>query len=89
MRFIFLSVNFDYFTEIIQHHSRVLPSRSWAGAVPTLLTHEALDTLCSQGSHPQKEIPGPDLSPLERFLGCVFMRKQLQKLIQTEDYVIY
>jgi mediator of RNA polymerase II transcription subunit 14 len=51
------------------------------------LTHEAFDQLCSQAPHPQKDIQGPDLSPLERFLGCVFMRKQLQKLIQTEENV--
>ncbi|XP_065086369.1 mediator of RNA polymerase II transcription subunit 14 [Ochlerotatus camptorhynchus] len=69
------------------HHntSRVLPARSWAGAIPTLLTHEALDTLCRATCHPQKEIPGPELSPLERFLGSVFMRRQLQRIIHQED----
>ncbi|XP_053690334.1 mediator of RNA polymerase II transcription subunit 14 [Sabethes cyaneus] len=69
------------------HHntSRVLPARSWAGAMPTLLTHEALDTLCRATVHPQKEIPGPELSPLERFLGSVFMRRQLQRIIQQEE----
>ncbi|XP_058460254.1 mediator of RNA polymerase II transcription subunit 14 [Malaya genurostris] len=69
------------------HHntSRVLPARSWAGAIPTLLTHEALDTLCRATVHPQKEIPGPELSPLERFLGSVFMRRQLQRIIHQEE----
>ncbi|XP_058828466.1 mediator of RNA polymerase II transcription subunit 14 [Topomyia yanbarensis] len=69
------------------HHntSRVLPARSWAGAIPTLLTHEALDTLCRATIHPQKEIPGPELSPLERFLGSVFMRRQLQRIIHQEE----
>uniref|UniRef100_A0A8D8N5P3 Mediator of RNA polymerase II transcription subunit 14 n=2 Tax=Culex pipiens TaxID=7175 RepID=A0A8D8N5P3_CULPI len=69
------------------HHntSRVLPARSWAGAIPTLLTHEALDTLCRATAHPQKEIPGPELSPLERFLGSVFMRRQLQRIIHQEE----
>ncbi|XP_055613544.1 mediator of RNA polymerase II transcription subunit 14-like, partial [Uranotaenia lowii] len=69
------------------HHntSRVLPARSWAGAIPTLLTHEALDTLCRATGHPQKEIPGPELSPLERFLGSVFMRRQLQRIIHQEE----
>lgn len=66
------------------HVSRVLPARSWAGAVPTLLTHEALDTLCRPSPHPQKEISGPELSPLERFLGCVSMRRHLQRFIQAE-----
>ncbi|XP_015120340.1 mediator of RNA polymerase II transcription subunit 14 isoform X1 [Diachasma alloeum] len=66
------------------HISRVLPQRSWAGAVPTLLTYEALDILCSPSAHPSG-LPGPDLSPLERFLGCVYMRRQLQRFIQTDD----
>lgn len=68
------------------HISRVLPQRSWAGAVPTLLTHEALELLCCPSSHPAG-LPGPDLSPLERFLGCVYMRRQLQRFIQTDDCV--
>nr|CAD7429019.1 unnamed protein product [Timema monikensis] len=70
--------------KIGSHLSRVLPQRSWAGAVPTLLTHEALDLLCSPSSHPQG-LPGPELSPLERFLGCVYMRRQLQRFIQSEE----
>lgn len=69
------------------HLSRILPARSWAGAVPTLLTHEALDTLCRPSPHPQREIPGPEMSPLERFLGCVFMKRQLQRLISSEESV--
>lgn len=68
------------------HLSRVLPQRSWAGAVPTLLTHEALENLCCPTTHPQG-YPGPELSPLERFLGCVYMRRQLQRFIQNENYV--
>ncbi|CAG5108193.1 Similar to MED14: Mediator of RNA polymerase II transcription subunit 14 (Aedes aegypti) [Cotesia congregata] len=66
------------------HISRVLPQRSWAGAVPTLLTHESLDLLCTPSLNPAG-LPGPDLSPLERFLGCVYMRRQLQRFIQSED----
>lgn len=66
------------------HLSRVLPQRSWAGAVPTLLTHEAFDLLCTPTPHPMG-LPGPDMSPLERFLGCVYMRRQLQRAIQNED----
>ncbi|XP_043274195.1 mediator of RNA polymerase II transcription subunit 14 isoform X2 [Venturia canescens] len=66
------------------HISRVLPQRSWAGAVPTLLTHESLELLCCPSPHPSG-LSGPDLSPLERFLGCVYMRRQLQRFIQTDD----
>lgn len=68
------------------HISRVLPQRSWAGAVPTLLTHEALELLCCPSPHPSG-LPGPDLSPLERFLGCIYMRRQFQRFIQTDDCV--
>ena len=32
--------------------SRVLPQRSWAGAVPTVVTHEAFDVLCTPSSLP-------------------------------------
>lgn len=74
---------------IAYHVSRVLPARSWAGAVPTLLTDEALDTLCQPCPHPQKDIPGPDLSPLDRFLGCGFMRKNLQRFIGAEECVSF
>ena len=66
--------------------SRILPQRSWAGAVPTILTDEAFESLCCPSKHPQGFI-GPEMAPLERFLGCVYMRKQLQKFIQNENYV--
>ncbi|XP_020281468.1 mediator of RNA polymerase II transcription subunit 14 isoform X2 [Pseudomyrmex gracilis] len=72
--------------KIGSHISRVLPPRSWAGAVPTLLTHEALELLCCPSPHPSG-LPGPDMSPLERFLGCVYMRRQLQRFIQTDECV--
>lgn len=68
------------------HLSRVLPQKSWAGAVPTLLTYEALETLCCPSPHPQG-LHGPELAPLERFLGCVYMRRQLQRFIHSEHYV--
>lgn len=66
------------------HMARVLPQKSWAGAVPTLLTHEALDLLCTPSPHPGG-LPGPDFSPLERYLGCVYMRRHLQRFIQSND----
>lgn len=68
------------------HLSRVLPQRSWAGAVPTLLTQEALETLCCPSSHPQG-LPGSEMAPLERFLGCVYMRRQLHRYVHTENYL--
>ncbi|XP_017469746.1 PREDICTED: mediator of RNA polymerase II transcription subunit 14 [Rhagoletis zephyria] len=67
--------------------SRVPSNRSWAGAVPTILTHEALETLCRPSPHPSKDITGPEISPLERFLGCVFMRRMLQRHIQGDESI--
>ncbi|XP_003426298.1 mediator of RNA polymerase II transcription subunit 14 [Nasonia vitripennis] len=66
------------------HVSRVLPQRSWAGAIPTILTYDTLELLCSCSKHPAG-VPGPDMSPLERFLGCVFMIRQLKRLIQMNE----
>ncbi|XP_037940367.1 mediator of RNA polymerase II transcription subunit 14 isoform X2 [Teleopsis dalmanni] len=65
--------------------SRVPSNRSWAGATPTLLTHEALDTICRPSPHPNKDINVPDISPLERFLGCVYLRRQLHRNIQSDE----
>ena len=69
--------------------ARILPQRLWAGANPTPLTSNAFAELC-QPSHLQP--PGPNLavsniqlSPLHRFLGCVFLRRSLQLEIKKED----
>uniref|UniRef100_T1GS82 Uncharacterized protein n=1 Tax=Megaselia scalaris TaxID=36166 RepID=T1GS82_MEGSC len=62
------------------HINRVLPAKAWAGAVPTILSHEALETMC----RPNKDIPGMEISPLERFLGCCYMRRSLQKHFQDD-----
>lgn len=67
--------------------SRILPQKPWAGAVPTLLSHEALDSLCTPSPHPQG-LPGPELSSLERFLGCVSLKRHLQRSLQSEDSVV-
>lgn len=69
---------------VTPHHSKILPARSWAGAVPTLLTHEALETLCRPGMLPG--IPGPEMCPFERFLGCVFLKRQLQRLVKELNF---
>ncbi|XP_037511801.1 mediator of RNA polymerase II transcription subunit 14 [Rhipicephalus sanguineus] len=75
--------------------SRVLPQRSWAAAIPTLLLHKALDLACQSGAgHGGPMGAGaligggalaPHCSPLERFLGCVFMRKSLHRVVQGDD----
>ncbi|KAL1465599.1 hypothetical protein WDU94_005154 [Cyamophila willieti] len=67
--------------------SRVIPQRSWAGAVPTVVMYDSFDLLCSNSPHPLG-LPCPDISPLERFLGCVYMRRQLHRFLQSEDFLI-
>ena len=75
------------------HGSRVLPQRSWAGAIPTLLTHEGFETMCTPCIHPDnttvENIEQPLFhSPLERFLGAVYVKKHLQKtLLLDKDLV--
>ena len=78
----------------MSHQSRVLPSKIWAGAVPTTLTYEALDRLCRPSPPPNSphgmtasNQPLSELSPLERFLGCIYMRRQMQRFIQNEATV--
>ncbi|XP_021960036.1 mediator of RNA polymerase II transcription subunit 14 isoform X1 [Folsomia candida] len=67
--------------------SRVLPQKSWAGAIPTTLTADALDILCT----PTTSVDGVDnengypCRPLERFLGCSYLRRQLQRIVTSED----
>lgn len=62
-------------------------NRSWAGAVPTIITHEKFELLCRASQHPCKECTF-DISPLERFLGCVYIRRQLYRNIQNDDALI-
>jgi len=65
-------------------HARQLPSRPWAASVPTRLTHEALNTLCTPCNLAGAP-PGFPLSPLERFFGCSTLRKHVQRLIAKDD----
>lgn len=69
----------------VSQSSRILPQKPWAGAVPTLLSHEALDLLCTPSPHPNPQMPGPELCPLERFLGCVSLKRYLQRSLQGDD----
>lgn len=70
----------------------MLPQRSWAAAIPTLLSHKGLDLVCQSSSSggilqgpPLPPQLAPHCSPLERFLGCVFMRKSLHRVVQGDD----
>ncbi|XP_078476076.1 LOW QUALITY PROTEIN: mediator of RNA polymerase II transcription subunit 14-like [Lampetra planeri] len=67
---------------------RKLPQRSWAGAIPSLLSHNALHLLLCPSPTPglPPALAGSYLcSPLERFLGSVYMRRHLQRVIKQED----
>lgn len=68
-------------------HNRVLPQRSWAGAIPTILTHDALDILCTPSAEAGTTTSSYPCRPLERFLGCSYLRRQLQRIVQTEEHV--
>jgi len=69
--------------------TRILPQRLWAASIPTPLTHKAFDEICKPSS--LAVVPGLTspavVSPLHRFLGCVFMRRQLQHIIKTEEHL--
>ena len=66
--------------------SRILPQRLYAAAIPTPLTVKAFDELCRPSVLAGSSSSGM-VSPLHRFLGCVFIRRQLQHIIRTEDYL--
>lgn len=68
-------------------HNRVLPQRSWAGAIPTILTHDALDILCTPSADGGTGNNNYPCRPLERFLGCSYLRRQLQRIVQSEEHV--
>ena len=72
-----------------QHMSRVMPARYWAASVPTLLTHTAFEAMCKPNAQVEPSMSGnsvnASLSQLERFLGCVFIRRNLQRSIQNDE----
>jgi hypothetical protein len=69
----------------LSHSSRILPQKAWAASIPTLLSYEAFDTLMSPNIM-QGNVCA--VSPLERFLGCAYLRKNLPRIIQAEEEVI-
>ncbi|KAK3931598.1 Mediator of RNA polymerase II transcription subunit 14 [Frankliniella fusca] len=79
-----------------QQQPRASTLRSWA-ALPTLMTYQSLDLLCTPCPlpppapnlpPPQVPLGTPELCPLERFLGCVYMRRQMHRFIQSEEMLI-
>ena len=73
-------------SSISQAPSRILPQRLWAAAIPIPLTCKAFDELCRPSVLAGSSSSGM-VSPLHRFLGCVFIRRQLKHIIRTEEYL--
>ena len=71
---------------VSQPPSRILPQRLWAAAIPTPLSGKAFDELCRPSVLAGSTSSGM-VCPLHRFLGCVFIRRQLQHIIKTEDHL--
>lgn len=79
-----LKSSFKFPLQVISHTTRMLPQRAWAASIPTLLSHDAFDTLLTP-NRPQGLPYTVSLSPLERFLGSVYLRRNLPRLIQSES----
>ena len=69
-----------------QTPARILPQKLWAASMPTPLTAKAFDELCRASQVAGCSSSGM-VCPLHRFLGCVFIRRQLQHIIKTEEYL--
>ncbi|XP_064603828.1 mediator of RNA polymerase II transcription subunit 14-like [Liolophura sinensis] len=70
-------------TSVVSPPSRMIPSRSWAASIPTLLSHDGFDKLLTPCTLPG--VPFLACSPLERFLGCFYVRKNLHRIVQNEE----
>uniref|UniRef100_A0A0K2TAA1 Mediator of RNA polymerase II transcription subunit 14 n=1 Tax=Lepeophtheirus salmonis TaxID=72036 RepID=A0A0K2TAA1_LEPSM len=75
---------------------RLLPQRLWAGANPTPLTLNAFDDICKpsilippngSGNSPFVPTNMSNISPLYRFLGCVYLKRYLLNCIKVEDFL--
>lgn len=69
-------------SSVVSPPPRMLSQRSWAASIPTILSHDAFNKLLSPCL-----LPGMNFlpaSPLERFLGCVYFRRHLPRVMQGE-----
>ncbi|KAL5011139.1 hypothetical protein ScPMuIL_013444 [Solemya velum] len=77
---------------VMNHPARILPNRSWAASIPTLLSHNGFDQLLTPDQpstqHLSPAVGAPHTSPLERFLGCVHLRKHIPRVLQKDDGLI-
>ncbi|GAB1598926.1 mediator of RNA polymerase II transcription subunit 14-like [Argonauta hians] len=70
-------------SSVVSPAPRMLQQRSWAASIPTILSHDAFSKLLTPCP-----LPGMNFlpaSPLERFLGCVYFRRHLPRVIQGES----
>lgn len=66
--------------------ARMLPQRSWAASVPTLLSQDAIARLLTPTTI---GLGSGQCCPLERFLASVFLRRHLQRIMQDPANVSY
>lgn len=69
---------------------RQLTARTWTAAAPTILSHSAFTKLCSPAPMTSASIRRSQpvmLSPLERFLCCVHLKRHLTRVVQNEESV--
>ena len=67
--------------------SRVLPQRLWAGSTPTPLTSKALADMCTPIKAANNDQSMMPLSPLHRFLGCMYLRKFVITHARSEEAI--
>lgn len=68
-----------------QFPARVLPSKNWAAAIPTLLTHQGFENMCRVTQPAPYYSPYSSYSQLERFLGTTFLRHHFQRRFESEN----
>ncbi|XP_050393117.1 mediator of RNA polymerase II transcription subunit 14 [Patella vulgata] len=71
--------------QVLSPPSRILPKKSWAASIPTLLSHDAFDKMLTPGPLQAPVM----LSPLERFLGCNILKRHFNKLIQMDQALTF
>lgn len=67
--------------------ARMFPQRPWATLVPTILSHEALDKLLTPTAGMSSVSGGIHCSPLERFLGCTFLKRHMLRIVTSDEAV--
>src|SRR6218665_974297 len=67
--------------------SRMFPQRPWATLVPTILSHEALDKLLTPVAGTSIGSGGIQCSPLERFLGCTYLKRHMLRIVTSDEAV--